>query len=345
MRVAHATAADASFSVAGQQAWDANHVLSLAGVVLLGNSAGATGSAEEIAVGSGLSLSSGLLSSIVTTGPTGATGPTGITGATGSQGVQGATGSTGSQGIQGATGSTGSQGVQGATGSTGTQGIQGATGSTGSQGIQGATGSTGSQGIQGPTGLTGPSGATGPTGLTGPSGATGPTGLTGTTGTAGAAGATGAAGPTGPSTFSTVKMVSDMATAVGLTAVNASGLLFTVQPNTYYYFQFGAVFQAQQPLTGLGVTVTFPAVTIFAGNAYVPIAADSTATMFAGQITSSGDFVQGTATVASATNFIATVEGMILPSATGTLQLQYRAETAAGSVMLKQGSFGILQQL
>jgi hypothetical protein len=138
-------------------------------------------------------------------------------------------------------------------------------------------------------------------------------------------------------------MVSDMTTAVGLTAVNASGVSFSVLPGVYYYFQFGAVYQSQQPATGLGVTVTFPAVTIFAGNAYIPQAADGTGSVFSGQISSSGDFVQATATPASGVNYMATIEGMILPSATGTLQMQFRAETAAGSVLLKQGSWGKLQ--
>jgi hypothetical protein len=322
--IVHGTSADGTFSSQGAQAWNAAHILQLAGVSILGNDSGATGAAIEIAVGTGLSLAAGVLSS---TGATGATGSTGITGSQGIQGIQGTTGSTGAQGaqgIQGATGSQGIQGIQGATGSTGSQGLQGATGSTGSQGIQGTTGSTGSQGIQGATGSTGAQGVQGATGSTGAAGATGPTGSPGIT---------------------SVKMLSDMATAVGLTAVNASGIGFTVLPNVYYYFEFGAVFQSQQPATGLGVTVTFPAVTIFAANASIPQAVDSTATMFAGQISSSGDFVQGTAAAASGTNFLATIEGMILPSATGTLQMQYRAETAAGSVLLKQGSFGILQQL
>jgi hypothetical protein len=140
-------------------------------------------------------------------------------------------------------------------------------------------------------------------------------------------------------------MVSDMATAIGLTAVNASGVNFTVQPGVYYYFQFGAVYQAQQPATGLGLTVTFPSATVFSGNAYIPQAVDGTGSMFSGQISSSGDFVQATATPASGVNFMATIEGMILPSATGTVQMQFRAETAAGSVLLKQGSWGKLQTL
>lgn len=307
-------------------AWNANHVLVIAGVTLLGNSTGATGAAEEIAVGTGLDLSAGVLSS-TGGGATGATGPTGLTGATGAAGAQGPTGLTGSTGVAGSTGPTG------LTGATGVQGVTGATGSQGLTGPTGLTGATGIQGIQGTTGLTGATGVAGVTGATGTAGATGPTG------------AAGAAGATGPSTLSSVRMVSDMATAVGLTAVNASGLSFTVLPAVYYYFQFGAVYQAQQPATGLGITVTFPSATVFAGNAYIPQAADGTGAIFSGQISSSADFVQATATPASGVNFMATVEGMILPSATGTVQLQFRAETAAGSVLLKQGSWGKLQTL
>jgi hypothetical protein len=142
-----------------------------------------------------------------------------------------------------------------------------------------------------------------------------------------------------------ISMVSDMATAVGLTAVNASGINFTVLPATNYYFEFGAVYQSFQTTTGLGVSLTFPAVTVFAANAYIPQAVDATSAVFSGQITSSGDFVQATASPATGTNFLATIEGMIRPSATGVIQLQFRAETAAGSVLLKAGSFGRLQQM
>ena len=83
-------------------------------------------------------------------------------------------GQQGPQGIQGLAGNTGPQGL---TGDTGPQGPQGLTGNTGPQGAEGLTGNTGPQG---PTGNTGPQGIQGLTGDTGPAGQGVPVG--GTTG-------------------------------------------------------------------------------------------------------------------------------------------------------------------
>lgn len=167
-------------------------------------------------LGSGLSLSAGVLNTTATTGPagpkgdTGSQGPIGLTGSAGAQGLKGDQGIPGTQGIQGLTG------AAGAKGDTGTQGIAGAKGDTGSQGPIGLTGSAGTpgspgaQGAKGDTGATGPAGldstVPGPTGVQGLVGPQGPVGLTGATGAAstvagpqgiqGLTGATGAAAPT-----------------------------------------------------------------------------------------------------------------------------------------------------
>lgn len=172
----------------------ANGILGFNGVTVL---------PQLFAVGQGLQISAGVLSSTVTTGPQGPQGiqgeigpagpkgdkgDTGLTGAAGPQGIQGvgntgATGPQGPQGIQGLTGATGPTGAastapgpQGPIGLTGAAGPQGAKGDTGAQGIQGATGATGATG---PQGLTGATGAQGIQGIQGPAGATGPQGPSG----------------------------------------------------------------------------------------------------------------------------------------------------------------------
>lgn len=62
------------------------------------------------AIGSGLSLGSGILSAAGATGPQ---GPQGMPGPQGAQGIQGSTGPTGATGPQGPIGATGPQGIQG----------------------------------------------------------------------------------------------------------------------------------------------------------------------------------------------------------------------------------------
>lgn len=62
VNVTHTTPADGSFSATGAAAWNASHSVTLDSGKLLGRSTAGTGAAEEIAVGTGLSLSSGTLS-------------------------------------------------------------------------------------------------------------------------------------------------------------------------------------------------------------------------------------------------------------------------------------------
>lgn len=123
-------------------------------------------------VGTGLTLSNGVLSSSATgvvgpAGPTGPQGPAGPTGATGPAGPKGDTGAAGAKGDTGATGATGPAGSNGATGPKG---------DTGATGLTGATGATGPQGPAGPAGPTGATGAAGAVGATGPQGPQGPAG-------------------------------------------------------------------------------------------------------------------------------------------------------------------------
>jgi len=127
--------------------------------------------------------------------------------------------------------------------------------------------------------------------------------------------------------------------------MSATGLVFTVQPAVYYYFQFGVVFTTNNAGTGIGLTVTFPSATVVSARAHIPSAADGVGGGLQGWISSSADFVQGTGVETANVKYLGIVEGMILPSATGNVQLQYRADSAAGAVMVGQGSFGKLQIL
>lgn len=62
VNVTHTTPADGTFSATGAAAWNASHSVVLDSGKLLGRSTAGTGAAEEISVGSGLSLSAGTLS-------------------------------------------------------------------------------------------------------------------------------------------------------------------------------------------------------------------------------------------------------------------------------------------
>jgi len=107
-------------------------------------------------------------------------------------------------------------------------------------------------------------------------------------------------------------------------------------------FAFNVLFRSAVLTTGLKLGLTFPAVTTFAASVELPVAADGTAGQFAGQITSSGDSVTGTGVEATGTTYLASVKGIINPSANGTLQLQYASEITATGVVVMANSVGIL---
>lgn len=252
-----------------------------------------------------------------TAGPSGPTGPSGVAGGAGS------TGNTGPQGIAGLVGATGAQGIQGIPGVLGL-------------GLVGATGATG------PTGNTGSAGSAGGVGATGNTGAGGAAGAQGATGPAGAAGSGGATGATGPSALSFVKLTADEAGKTDANLVN-TGLSFAVVAGTYYRFRFDLIYRSTVLTVGLKLALTIPSVTVFSARSLIAgFAADGAGDGFVGNMTASADSVISTAVVAVNTDYVATVEGIILPSANGTLMLQYAAETTGATVTLRRASAGEL---
>lgn len=140
--------------------------ITLAQGQLLGRVSTGPGGPEAVTLGTGLSLSAGVL-----TAAGGGSG--GTLGPAGPQGLPGATGPAGPQGQAGANGAIGPAGPAGVTGGLGPQGPAGAPGGLGPQGPAGSPGSVGPQGPVGVTGATGPLGPVGPIGPTGPMGPAG----------------------------------------------------------------------------------------------------------------------------------------------------------------------------
>ncbi len=144
-----------------------------------------------------------------------------------------------------------------------------------------------------------------------------------------------------------VFLTGDASAATTTTLADVTGLVLPVTSGVYYHFEFHMIYQAAATTTGIKCSVTIPSVTTFAAVAQLPVstAADGTANIYYGHISSSGDAVVGTGTPAATTNTYAWIEGNILPSASGSVQLQYASEVAASNVTIKQGSSGILTRL
>lgn len=118
---------------------------------------------------------------------------------------------------------------------------------------------------------------------------------------------------------STVKITTDV-TSSSTSAAAISGLSMNVNAGTYYKFRFLVVFRSADSATGISLGLTIPASTVFSANAGVPIAADGTSGKYHGWITISGDAVIAPSVPAANVDHIAIVEGMILPSSSGTVQ-------------------------
>jgi len=105
------------------------------------------------------------------------------------------------------------------------------------------------------------------------------------------------------------------------------------------------LFTSAATTTGLKVALTYPAVTFGSFVVDGPIAADGANGFLQGTITSSGDGVTFTGVQAIGTAYLARIEGIIKPSASGTLQVQAATEVAASNIIVKAGSSLIVSVL
>ncbi len=121
---------------------------------------------------------------------------------------------------------------------------------------------------------------------------------------------------------------------------NATSLSFAVVAGKVYKFKFNVMYTSAATTTGLRLGLTYPAATSASAIANFTAGADGTAALFSGVINASGDSVQSTnaAAVTPAIMF-STVEGTIMPTAAGTVQLQAATELLASNVVIKAGSF------
>lgn len=298
-------------------------------------------------------------------GPAGETGPQGSPGSQGPKGDKGDPGNPGATGSQGPagptgpkgdTGDTGPQGLTGSQGPTGTPGAAGATGPAGPQGSAGQTGQTGAQGPKGDTGNTGPQGTAGAAGATGPQGLQGQTGATGSQGPQGIQGIQGVQGNTGPAgsglpvgtSMLVVRKTADTTFAsatpadVPTGATGAPFMAFAVTAGRYYHFRFVLLVQSNTLTVGVAASVTVPAITRFGATMQTVFAADGASASWSGAISSSDDAVVPTAIPAINTDYIMTIEGLLVPSANGSITLRARTETGTTNVIVRQGSIGSL---
>lgn len=134
-------------------------------------------------------------------------------------------------------------------------------------------------------------------------------------------------------------------TFASATPADVTGMSFSVRSGGYYHFRFVILYQSDTSTVGLQATVTTPAFTRFGARLNAIVTGDGAGRDYVGAITASGDAVLTTNVPAINEDYVAVVEGVIIPSANGTLQLQAATETGTTNVIVRQGSVGFLTQI
>jgi hypothetical protein len=150
-----------------------------------------------------------------------------------------------------------------------------------------------------------------------------------------------------------ISMVGDTTATSSTTALaNVSAMTLTLSNGKTYMFdcllQYSIGNNVTNTTQGLGLGLTFPAATIVGFQ--VMINGFSASAAFVGGIAASGGSVVSTAVSAGggqANKYIATIRGIIKPSADGNIVLQYRAElsTTSGPIIHPGAVMGVWEMV
>lgn len=131
--------------------------------------------------------------------------------------------------------------------------------------------------------------------------------------------------------------------------VGASGsplMAFPVLAGTLYRIIFDSIVQSDTATVGVAMSLTVPAFERFTASArFTGASSDGTDGEYHGNITTSDDAVVPTATVATGTDFMYSINGILIPSADGVVTLRARTEVGTTTVTVRRGSLGMLWAL
>jgi hypothetical protein len=130
------------------------------------------------------------------------------------------------------------------------------------------------------------------------------------------------------------RVTADQATT-STTAISATNMSFPVIAGNVYKYKFLVLYTSTSSNNGLRLGLTYPAVSTASAVANIAAATDSTGAYYQGVINSSGDVVAATSTAASNLIEISTVEGILVPTANGTVQLKFGSELSSQTVTIK----------
>lgn len=117
-------------------------------------------------------------------------------------------------------------------------------------------------------------------------------------------------------------------------------LTLPVVSGVCYSFRFCVLFQTAATTTGISLSVNGPSFTALAYQVMIPITASG---MVFGHKQAYASATIGTAVAVINTTYMATIEGVLIPSAAGNLIVQAASEVAASAATVKAGSVGTLE--
>lgn len=129
------------------------------------------------------------------------------------------------------------------------------------------------------------------------------------------------------------------------TVASVTGLAFTVQAGRRYSFRFDMIARTTDATKGLRATVTTPTFTRFSAICRCMAGASGGGGEHQIEITASGtDAVFANFTGAD-TDYIASIHGLILPTANGTIQVKVGIEATAATITIGQPSAGYIDDM
>lgn len=139
--------------------------------------------------------------------------------------------------------------------------------------------------------------------------------------------------PAGGSYRTLVTLASDQTNST-VTIANVTGLSFAVTSGTTYRFYIVIPYTAAATTTGSRWTLTGPANTLFSYTSKYTLTATTQTVNYA-----SANDIPAAANASSLTaGNVCIIEGIITPSASGTLQVRFASEVAASAIVAKAGS-------
>jgi len=149
--------------------------------------------------------------------------------------------------------------------------------------------------------------------------------------------------PVSPS-INSVNLTADQ-TFTSSSVVNVTGLAFPLVGGLYVHFRFFLLVRNSVINEGAKFTLTFPTSTRFDCVAKACLGGDGAVTTWEDTILSSGDAVTTVNFPVANTDYPITIEGVIVPSAVGSVQLQAGNESSGGTVTVRQGSLCLITRL